>query len=285
MKCLLVDDEPGIREGLAALLRKQGHDVRTAGDCAGARGALVDDFDVVVTDWRLPDGTADAYWAAARCPVVAVSGHPEEVVRDAQVHAVLTKPATPAKLLAVLATVPGLAPASPPGAALPLPIDVQRAIAAFVQQLPAGTTTETWDDGTFVTVVAGLDATAAPKVQSRHGELSLRRREGAVAAQLRLRRDGRPAAPLPVIAPLAPWPLQGSFAVDFHDSALEPAALAACLERAAAVRRQGRYVQLLNLPDRAPDCAFGHGTADDMPMREPVGPSLQAEFADLWREP
>lgn len=285
MKCLLVDDEPGIREGLAALLRKQGHDVRTAGDCAGARVALLHDFDVVVTDWRLPDGTADAYWAATRCPVVAVSGHPEEVVRDSMVHAVLTKPATPAKLLAVLATLPGPAPASPPAAGSPLPIDVRRAIAAFLQQLPAGTSTETWDDGTFVTVIAALDATAAATVQSRHGELSLRRRDGAVAAWLRLRRDGRPAALLPVVAPLEPWPPQGAFAVDFHDSALAPAALAACLERAAAVRRNGAQVQLLNLPDRAPDCAFGHGTADDMPMRDPVGPSLQAESADLWREP
>src|SRR5204862_382571 len=38
MRCLLVDDEPGIREGLAALLRRQGHHVDTAGDCAAAAG-------------------------------------------------------------------------------------------------------------------------------------------------------------------------------------------------------------------------------------------------------
>ncbi len=29
---LIVEDEPGIREGLAALLRRKGHQVRTAAD-------------------------------------------------------------------------------------------------------------------------------------------------------------------------------------------------------------------------------------------------------------
>jgi DNA-binding NtrC family response regulator len=48
---LLVDDEPGIREGLAMLLRRRGFEVHTAGDCATAAERLANQtFDVVVTD-------------------------------------------------------------------------------------------------------------------------------------------------------------------------------------------------------------------------------------------
>ena len=39
-RLLLVDDEPGIREGLAALLRRKGHEVRTAADCAAETPAF-----------------------------------------------------------------------------------------------------------------------------------------------------------------------------------------------------------------------------------------------------
>ena len=72
MRCLLVDDEPGIREGLAMLLRRRGYEVQTAGDCAEARARLdAQSFDIVVTDWRLPDGFASSFVDGCPCPVLA----------------------------------------------------------------------------------------------------------------------------------------------------------------------------------------------------------------------
>jgi two-component system, NtrC family, response regulator PilR len=51
---LVVDDERSMREFLAILLRKQGHQVVAEGDLAGALARVADsEFDVVVTDLRL----------------------------------------------------------------------------------------------------------------------------------------------------------------------------------------------------------------------------------------
>jgi len=283
MRCLLVDDEPGIREGLAALLRKKGHEVHTAGDCAAAAAALAGAPDVVVTDWRLPDGTADSFWHQVRCPIVAVSGHPEEVQRDARVQLVLTKPVTPARLLAVLA---GLAAEAVPERRAPAhAADTERAIEAFVTRLPPATSVERVDDGTFVTVVVRPPASLAVRPTSRDGDLCWVTRAGNLEGRLRLRRDGRSATTLPVVGPRDGWPAAGDFVVDCAASVLDAPDLFACLERIAAVRRAGRAVQLWNVPDHLIAVVSSHGTAHDMPMREPVGPSLQAESADLWREP
>ena len=106
MKCLLVDDEDGIRDGLAALLRLRGHEVRTAADRRSALAMLHDQtFDVLLTDWRLPDGDAADLIATATCPVVAASGHPEEVRGGDRLFAVLQKPIAPARLFCVLGEV------------------------------------------------------------------------------------------------------------------------------------------------------------------------------------
>lgn len=53
----MVDDERDLREVLGEILRGQGYDVDLAGTVAEARTRLASDtYDVVVTDWRLPDG-------------------------------------------------------------------------------------------------------------------------------------------------------------------------------------------------------------------------------------
>lgn len=105
MKLLLVDDEPGIREGLAALLRRKGHEVVTAGDCARATVLLSDgDFDLVLTDWRLPDGLAESFLIGIPCPAVAMSGHPEEIVGYPALCEVLTKPVMPNRLVDLIAS-------------------------------------------------------------------------------------------------------------------------------------------------------------------------------------
>src|SRR5262249_33760858 len=52
---LVVDDEPGIREVIAAFLRSDGHDVITANDGReGLREFQTKPFDIVVTDRAMP---------------------------------------------------------------------------------------------------------------------------------------------------------------------------------------------------------------------------------------
>jgi two-component system response regulator PilR (NtrC family) len=52
---LVADDEPGVRESLAEILRDAGHEVRTAADGRAALAALEEqDFAVIITDLRMP---------------------------------------------------------------------------------------------------------------------------------------------------------------------------------------------------------------------------------------
>jgi two-component system response regulator PilR (NtrC family) len=58
---LVADDEPGVRESLAEVLRDAGYDVQTAADGGAALAALESrDFGIVITDLRMPgaDGLA-----------------------------------------------------------------------------------------------------------------------------------------------------------------------------------------------------------------------------------
>lgn len=283
MKCLLVDDEPGIREGLAALLRRKGHDVMTAADCADAARALAGEFDVVVSDWRLPDGLASSFLSQVRCPVIAVSGHPEEVDPMPGLREVMTKPVTPARLIAAITAV---APAPPAAAAArALPADVQAAIDAFVRQLPPGAGVELFDDGTFVRVRAELPEAGIAAIAVADGELSWSSVAGRSCASLRLYGDGRPAKLMPVVAAAGPWPDAGEFAVDFHDSQLSGPQFLQRLADAVRTAATGGRVHFLNVPAALRDFATSHGRAHDMPMRDAVGPRLPADLADLWRDP
>ncbi|MCA8939454.1 MAG: sigma-54-dependent Fis family transcriptional regulator, partial [Planctomycetes bacterium] len=55
---LVVDDEPAMRDVLAALLRKHGYEVSTAAGFNSARAELESqEFDLVVTDQKMPDGS------------------------------------------------------------------------------------------------------------------------------------------------------------------------------------------------------------------------------------
>ena len=232
MKILLVDDEAGIREGLAALLRRRGHDVRTAADCATATAALADDYDVLVTDWRLPDGVAGSFLDAVRCPAIAVSGHPDEIGPDRRLAAILTKPARPNDVLTAIDAAAARSRAGAAGAP-DLPPALAAAVAALVGGLPPGTDAQLYDDGVFATVVADLpDGHGAPMAPTV-GDWTVARRGGRWRVSWRLRRADA-EAPAPGAA----------------DSA-DPV----------------------------------HGNADAMPMRDPIGPRLPADLADLWSEP
>ncbi|MCU0867417.1 MAG: response regulator [Planctomycetes bacterium] len=229
MKCLLVDDEPGIREGLAALLRRKGHDVRTAADCAGAAAALAGDtFDVVVSDWRLPDGLAAAFVADCGTPVLAVSGHPEEVQPLPSIHAVLTKPVSPTRLLEAMTSASAMGPARAVATPSSLAPAVQAVVDIFVAALPRDAVVDLHDDGTFVTVSAALPPGPEPVLPPFDGDLRRTRRGAQRGLELRLWRE---------------------------------------------------------LTPRRPGPASSQGTAHDMPMRDPVGPCVQAELADLWSQP
>ncbi|MBM3974265.1 MAG: response regulator [Planctomycetes bacterium] len=233
MKILLVDDEDGIREGLAALLRRYGHEVRTAKDCATAKLALAGDYDVLVTDWRLPDGVAGSFLGLVRCPALAVSGHPDEIGVDRRLAAILTKPVRPKDLLTAINAAAARSRAGAEGAPDLLPA-VAAAVAAFASALPAGSDTQLYDDGVFATVVADLPEGAPVPAAPAVGDWSVARRGRRWRVAWRLGRDAHAADPA----------------------------------------------------DRAADSADPvHGNADAMPMRNPIGPRLPADLADLWSEP
>jgi CheY-like chemotaxis protein len=281
MRCLLVDDEPGIRDGLAMLLRRKGHEVHTAGDCAQAATQLAErDFDCVITDWRLPDGTAAGFVAACGCPVIAISGHPEEVLAHAAIRHVLQKPVAPKHLIELLAA----ATARPAVDAPPsLPRDVQQVVDRALACLPTAAAAELVDDGAFVVLRAPLpDDSVLDELADLGGDLRVLAPGGRALLELRLCRDGRPDAGMAVVAPEAPWPAHGEFAVDFHGVDAAALDFGRCLDRAADCRARGVLVHFLNVPDALLSWASCQGRAHDMPMREKVGPRLPAVLQDLW---
>jgi CheY-like chemotaxis protein len=285
MKCLLVDDEPGIREGLAALLRRKGHDVRTAGDCAAAAAVIATgDFDLVVTDWRLPDGTAASFLDACVAPVIAVSGHPEEVEPHAVVRAVLTKPVAPKQLLDLCATfaAPAAAAVTPPPSSQ-LPHDVASLLRQARELLPADAAVEVVDDGTCVVLRAPWPGDAMrSRFEALEGDLRVLAPGGRATLEIRWLRDGRPAADVPVATPDGPWPAVREFAVDFDGRDLDGEAFGRSLGRARRARDAGCRVHFLNVPAALRSWAASQAPADAMPMRAPVGPRLPQVLADLW---
>lgn len=283
MKLLLVDDEPGIREGLAMLLRLRGHEVRTAATVAAGEAALADqDFDLVLTDWRLPDGVAAPLLAAATCPVVAISGHPEEVAGGGSLWRVLAKPVLPARVLELLAEVDagaGAATSRDPLEALPADVRevVERAVA-----LVGGAATIV-DDGSFVTLRAPWPRDAGEDAfEALGGDLRVLAPGDRPVVEIRWCRDGRHELHLPVLGPDEPWPTAGDFAVDFHDTEVLPGLVVDYARAARALRRDGRFVQLLNVP-AAVRAAIAVSDRDaDLPMRDRIGPRLPAALAELW---
>jgi two-component system response regulator HydG len=92
---LLLEDEPPVATGLAALLEHEGHSVRIAESIAVATAELTRFVpDVIVADVHLPDGNGVEYCRLLRKsgaihPTVFISGH-----ADAETIAALEWPAT-----------------------------------------------------------------------------------------------------------------------------------------------------------------------------------------------
>jgi CheY-like chemotaxis protein len=89
---LLVEDEPAARDGLDELLQMLGHGVAAVGDVAGAVDVWqrLGPFDLVLTDYLLPDGTGlelvdRCRREAPELSAILMSGYvKDDVIEDAQ---------------------------------------------------------------------------------------------------------------------------------------------------------------------------------------------------------
>ena len=103
-RILLIEDERDVADMLGIALRGEGYQVDIDGGAAGARDRLdVDGYDLVIADWRLPDGDGlDIADAAADDGVktILISGYlfqiPAERTRR---HELVMKPIRPRELL------------------------------------------------------------------------------------------------------------------------------------------------------------------------------------------
>lgn len=288
MRCLLIEDEPGIREGLAALMRLRGHEVHTAADVATGKALLSQhEFDLVLSDWRLPDATAEALYAHGSTPIVVISGHPEEVVPSKRLFAVLGKPLMPDTLFELLsrraAAVAAAVPTPPAPSPSSLPVDV-RTVAERAIVLLAGNAVELRDDGTYVTLRCDrVDAERAARLEDLGGDLrTVRTGDGRLQCELRWCRDGRPDPGLPVATPNGLWPASREFAVDFHGTEATAETFLAVCERAEALRHGGVIVHFLNVPAELRRQVEQSGRPVRIPAARPIGPRLPSDLAGLW---
>ena len=102
LRMLLVEDEPATMRIMARLLKRMGHDVTTAGSIAAAYHSIeTDEFDLIISDIGLPDGTGlDLMRRVTQLrgpvPAIALTGYgmEEDIVRSraAGFTAHMTKP-------------------------------------------------------------------------------------------------------------------------------------------------------------------------------------------------
>ncbi len=108
-RILCVDDEPNVVKMKCAILESAGHDVTA---CSSAKDAIKklqeEDYDAVVTDWRLGDANGRAVVQAAKdhanMPVVVVSGYVNDAFQAAEPLAdlYLEKPVNPEELVTIV---------------------------------------------------------------------------------------------------------------------------------------------------------------------------------------
>lgn len=101
---LVVDDEPPIRQLVARILERKGHQVIQCGDSASAL-AVTEALDLLVVDFVLPDGNGRDVTMALRngrptLPVILMSGYlPDPELAPPAPSTFLQKPMTPAALV------------------------------------------------------------------------------------------------------------------------------------------------------------------------------------------
>lgn len=126
----MVDDEPDLRALYELTLLREGYQVDTAEDLQQARALLAArEFDVMITDMRLPDGLGMALIAevkqqrrAERCVVITAYGSTQNAVEALKAGAFdyLTKPVDLKQFRGVITTAVRSAPGNSPGTTLPL---------------------------------------------------------------------------------------------------------------------------------------------------------------------
>lgn len=108
-RILCIDDEPLVVQLKCAILEQAGHEVTFATSAHEAVELLrANDYDAVVTDWRLGDGNGRGVVQAAKThsmmPVVVVSGYVAEAYQAAEPLAdlYLEKPVNPEELVTIV---------------------------------------------------------------------------------------------------------------------------------------------------------------------------------------
>ena len=318
MHLLLAEDEAGILEGLATFLRMKGHVVRTAPSCRVAIDCLAtEQFDALVTDWRLGDGSgSDVLAAAPEVPALVMSGWPEEVVGTDCI--VLTKPVRPRQLVAAVeqlgvggATEP--TPIATPELLRDLPVDsrarLQLMLDVLEERAVAVSDVSVEDDGEIVAmtvITAEPDAVRVERaltlIESIVADFRVRTQDGVAVVDARLWRDGRPDH-IERVVRLQPgtageegWPAlevvervaansadSGPLAIDCDVDGLTPARFLELLDAVCRLRRRGCEVHLLNLPESLRLLAETQGRRADLPTRTRSGPRLPPVLQALWR--
>ena len=107
MRILLVEDEPGLQELWGDVLRELGYAIDLAGTLCEAQACFAAKvYDLVITDWRLPDGDGCvvADWAVALGgKAVVTSGYLSHMPGGVALgHETLMKPVRLSDLIAVV---------------------------------------------------------------------------------------------------------------------------------------------------------------------------------------
>ena len=117
-KILIIDDDPAVRQYLATLVARLGHDALTAATCAEGVAQLADaSIQIIIADINLPDSVSLGNWIgrlkanAGGRPLILITGEPsEELAAKAQrgeIMAFLAKPVELAFIKGLLARATG----------------------------------------------------------------------------------------------------------------------------------------------------------------------------------
>lgn len=288
MKLLLVEDEVGIREALAMFLQLVGHEVDAVADVESARSTLDNsEYDVVISDWQLPDGTAeDVLCRAGKAWRLVVSGHGDLLEGRSRAQRILKKPLHP-KMLAELLEEHEREIAPPAQKDVSLAPEVLAARDAFRVCCAPGTF-ESSDDGYLIrfegeVVEPGLLSQLSKDIG---GDLRMYDDGDVVFGNWRLRCDGAPDGATRVRpGELVELPELGEgdrVHIDATDERLTVESFDTMVAEIERLERCGVVASIGSMPRSWFDLLLAWGEWQKLPMRSRTGPDLPAELSILW---